>query len=564
MLTYASLLAKYHLGQGVEHINDIIIWGILVFVILLEMVFFYINKKKTPSSIENIEERKRAYETYYNKYIGKWLGAGRKIFNIDTLINKLRKIEPIPSKIFILDDLGISWIIQMVMIYLCVLILIFGCKFPLIILSHRIFTTVLLTLFVYYKYNTYVKYILSLFQDKNQELLLNIFGASIYKNIQFALPQTFFKDSYGTHIQFTLKDYYINSASTPYLVGDDQSHVTTKPLTYIINAGARYLTFDIYEDLITSNNDSLYVPIVRTAHTYSETYNKGIPFIDMIKALANTNPFSQNSEYPLILHLNFYNQDLDTNIIKRGFLNKKSYDSVYLSINKYFKDKLGLLGNNIHGYGGLVTNNSSFCDIPFSLAKGRLLLVSNINPQNNNLSKNLSQYLHGTIFIPVPITKQKNKTTTLKDGLNPDSKLQHFIYTKDLYNANSGMSLKISTYEQDIINYNKTGITIVIPEECLDSNKYNPIHRQYTYNPNILDCMNYGCQVVLMKYQYIGEELENNLQIFNKGSFILKPKNLRELPEKKCSKTLQSHKVSFESKSHHLTGVTEKENEYIF
>ena len=67
--------------------------------------------------------------------------------------------------------------------------------------------------------------------------------------------------------------------------------------------------------------------------------------------------------------------------------------------------------------------------------------------------------------------------------------------------------------------------------------------------------MNYGVQVILINYQYMGQELENYLQIFNKTSFVLKPQLLRELPPKSSIVSKQTTKVSFAPRSAGLLGV---------
>ena len=68
-----------------------------------------------------------------------------------------------------------------------------------------------------------------------------------------------------------------------------------------------------------------------------------------------------------------------------------------------------------------------------------------------------------------------------------------------------------------ITNFNKTGVSIVTPDEdTILTRQYNP-----TYAWNI------GCQFVAINYQNIDNNLDKYVQKFRNHSFILKPANLR-------------------------------------
>lgn len=75
-----------------------------------------------------------------------------------------------------------------------------------------------------------------------------------------------------------------------------------------------------------------------------------------------------------------------------------------------------------------------------------------------------------------------------------------------------------------LINFNKKGLTIVIPHREGDFYSTN-------YNPNT--AFKYGCQFVAMNMQTIDINLDSYITTFKKNSIILKPKKIRSAPKKK-------------------------------
>ena len=164
--------------------------------------------------------------------------------------------------------------------------------------------------------------------------------------------------------------------------------------------------------------------------------------------------------------------------------------------------------------------------------------------------RNIKPYIYGTVNIQLP-SKYINKIEKqFHTQIDPNMRLNH--YTKDQYSEGLTGG-KDATTITNFVDENKTGMRIVIPADCTDQTKN--ILRYNTFNPRVLDCMNYGVQVILINYQYMGQELENYLQIFNKTSFVLKPQLLRELPPKSSIVSKQTTKVSFAPRSAGLLGV---------
>ena len=86
--------------------------------------------------------------------------------------------------------------------------------------------------------------------------------------------------------------------------------------------------------------------------------NKGLNFDDIIKSLAKTKPFTINSSYPLILHLNFWRQDSNGKI-SGGFEYEETYYQILASIKSYFQNINSCLDQTITGYSGTIKNKLS-------------------------------------------------------------------------------------------------------------------------------------------------------------------------------------------------------------
>jgi hypothetical protein len=555
---YPTIIGTHLTSKVLSFINGIIALSIFGFVYLVELYCIYLDRHhQQPNS--NV---KKEYTKYYGNIRGTAI-YGLHTFGEFLTRNMSYKNDQSDNYIIKFINLPVIRYLWKLIISTMMLITMFFKNIVFKVIFNKMALTTFFAIILYLYYRSYIVYNIEIFNGKHPDMLLNLFSSTIYKTDTSNTPSYTFIDKQEVTRDYTLKDYYINAVKTPYIIGDDRSIPTTKSLQYVVNAGARYMTFDIYEDIISTGNigekdyDSQYIPNVRNPYMYNKddgdlSRSRGIPFDEMMKALANTKPFSQNPDYPLILHLNFWNQD-DKNIIRPGFTYKATYNTIYITLTTYFKDKLGLKGSNYHGYGGLSNVEGSFSNIKMSECRGRLLLVSNVNPQNNQLMANISKYLNGTINMPIP---PKFIDKTLKVGLNPDPTFLPHSYTQDLYNSGGISAGKDGTTLTDFIDFNKKGIRLVIPDDCIDPTLTRKILlRQNTYNPHILDCMNTGCQIVLMNFQYMNIDLQNNQQIFDKTSFILKPDILRDDPPKPCTKAIQSTAVSFAPKSVVLKGI---------
>lgn len=395
--------------------------------------------------------------------------------------------------------------------------------------------------------------------EKENDISASISQSTIYMDIKFNDIQSYYYNPYiNSNVNLLLKDYYINSSYKSYLASGTGALPTTQFLKTIIDAGARAIHFDVYEDLLTypedsdekNNFSSNYIPNVRN---FNNKVSDGIPFSDIILALVNTDPFSEttikNSSYPLILYLDFWYQkeeDIGTNKVYKGFrphTSLSTYNAIYNTLTKHFPlKKYFNLGQTSFGSSG-IQSNTGIGDIPFSVVKGKILLISNINiqsPENLNVG-NLSKLLLDVVNIdlgnkPSIIIQNTDNTTEEENSDTPSTKTNEIyspvngeIYSSQLVSM-GGIKGKKGGGIQDFENTTKNSMYIIIPSTSNVINKF--IWKKNLSNPMFLDCFNHGCQMVFMYYQDGFSHMANYLEFFKDQSFIVKPSKLRTISKK--------------------------------
>jgi hypothetical protein len=96
------------------------------------------------------------------------------------------------------------------------------------------------------------------------------------------------------------------------------------------------------------------------------------------------------------------------------------------------------------------------------------------------------------------------------------------------------------THDHDeLINYNRNHITMVVPDVGEDL---------VNQNPQIL--LTYGCQWNLMNYGSLDSMMELYIGNFQQGSVIVKPEHLRYKPKTIKTPVLPDPSVSFQPMSH--------------
>jgi hypothetical protein len=280
---------------------------------------------------------------------------------------------------------------------------------------------------------------------------------------------------------FKLHDYYVASSSYSLFPGADiYDYISDQILPMLIKAGARLVELDIYAD---ENNK----PVVGLKNQKLGTdYAYNTVSLDACCVSIANNAFnsvsSPVSSDPFILSLVFHTDNAN------------------------------------------VLNAAS--EIIKTTCRGRLLDAS-YGFQRKNLANE-------------PVCNLQNKIVIVSGGGNIKG-----THMDELINLSwSTSNLRRMTYTQasqphdpdELINFNRTHITMVVPDIGDDLTNYNP---------QIV--LSYGCQWVMMNYGSLDSMMEMYIGEFQENSFVLKPAPLRPLKPKKYKQpTLPDPNVSFQ------------------
>jgi hypothetical protein len=282
-----------------------------------------------------------------------------------------------------------------------------------------------------------------------------------------------------------LFDYYIKTAYNSCSGGNYKNDfVNICNLKAILKQGVRCLDFEIYSInnmpvVATSTSDNYYV---------KETFNY-VDFgsvMDTIKNYAFSGGTCPNPTDPLLIHLRC------------------------MSNNQEMYSKLA----------GIFKSNND------------LMLGPQYSFENEGI--NLGK---------VPLLSLQNKVILVIDRTNTA-----FLENKDLLEyvnitSNSVFMRKYSYYNvknnpdiNELTEYNKTGMTIVLPD-----NGSSPS------NPSGLVCRGSGCHMIGMRYQLVDNFLMENALFFDEGgyAFVLKPADLRYQPVTVPAPTPQNPNYSY-------------------
>jgi len=270
---------------------------------------------------------------------------------------------------------------------------------------------------------------------------------------------------------YTFKDYYIKSAYNCCSGGNYKNDfVDTCNLKSLLKQGVRGLDFEIF-----SIND---MPVVATSTSDSyyvkETFNF-INFVDVMNILrdyAFSTSTAPNSGDPIIIHLRIKstNQAMYQNFAKL----LENYDSILLS-KDYDSEN----------------NGTNFGNVPIKNLLGKIVIIVD----RSNIS-----------FLECPEFYRFVNMTS-------NSVFMRALHYYDI---------KYTPDMSELIDFNKQNMTIGMPDKGS-----NP------ENPSSLIMREMGCQLLAMRYQKIDVNVEENDIFFEeKGyAFVLKPENLRYIPE---------------------------------
>lgn len=264
-----------------------------------------------------------------------------------------------------------------------------------------------------------------------------------------------------------LRDYYIKTAYSCCCTGNYKNdYVDLCALENCIKQGVRCLDFEIY----SYNNKPVIAASSVNSNSIKETYNY-ISFgkaMDMVANLAFSNSASPNAKDPLLLHFRIMSNNI------------KVYDIMANTLNSSLGERL--LDNN------------------FSYENG-----------GKNLGATPIVDLLGKAIIIVDKSNKLFESTKLDEFVNMASNSMFMRMLR--YNE-----VKFTHDMNELINYNKKNMTIVLPN--LDADNANP-------DPSVTS--NYGCQMNALAFQNFDKHMEYYSLYFDKkgSAFVLKPEHLR-------------------------------------
>lgn len=284
---------------------------------------------------------------------------------------------------------------------------------------------------------------------------------------------------------FLLRDYYIKTAANCCNPGNlDNAYVDLCALQNAIKQGYRCLDFAVF-----SINDK---PVIASSGSASfkvkESYNS-IPFAEAMLAVNNyafSSATCPNFSDPLIVYLRI----------------KSNNDRILAPMANAITENLGshLLGQ---GYGSEY-NGRNLGSLPLSVFKNKAIII--VDKSNG-------------IFEESPLDELVNMASNTP-----------FMRSMTFENV------KTSHDTQELTNFNKKNMSIVIPDEKLGLN-----------NPSAALCMQYGCQLIGMYPQLKNDNLDFYNDKFNSAgsAFVLKEKRLRYTPTTVTVPTPPSKELSY-------------------
>ena len=293
--------------------------------------------------------------------------------------------------------------------------------------------------------------------------------------------------------QFLLRDYYVKTAYNCCSTGNfSNDYVSTCALQNAIKMGCRCLDFEVYgykgQPIIsTSLSDDKCI---------KETYNS-VPFDEAMSTIA-TNAFSTNSTVcpnpndPLLLLFRIKTNDVEV------------LNSMAESISSNLKDRL--MPEYNHEYGG-----KNICAEPMIKFAGKVIVVVEAIP-----------------LLYQPGAEKMYEVTNLTSNA--------FLRILKVFDVLNSPDIT------ELTTFNKQYMTIVIPDDSMSVNNYDPMP------PSLA-----GCQAMAMSFQLLRD---GNLDVYNdwfqagpsKSAFLLKPADLMFKPQTIPVPKPQNPALSFASR----------------
>ena len=240
-------------------------------------------------------------------------------------------------------------------------------------------------------------------------------------------------------------------------------YVSSEILRAVLIGGARFIDLDIYGHA-TENG---IIPVVKSTVGNRRPLNH-TSFESCLKVIAEEAFKRANDSDPLFLHINFVEFDLE--LIDRV---------AYLLVNTFPSNVF--LDNTYH-----YKNSSKLGEQPFCNFFNKIILIVTGKTKNTQIDELIN--LH-----------------TTHDNIMGEKSIQVLGWNDAKYPED----------EVELIHYNRTGFTIVKPNE-------------FSMNVNPQKAWSYGCQFVLMNYTNLGNLMNLHDLFFKTGSLIIKSVNLQK------------------------------------
>lgn len=360
---------------------------------------------------------------------------------------------------------------------------------------------VLVIIFLIWVLSLYVRGKLRLKESNNQRMVED------YK--QLGGTQIGGITSSNANHKFLLRDYYVASSYNSCCGGNvEGDFVDLVPLRTVIGQGARVLDFEVYsrdgEPVVAAGSG----PNTNGKYCLKGTYNH-ISFkkaMSYVKMLAFNGRQCPNPDDPLFLSFRIKTNSRNiypimANEISRNF-SGKFLGPAYSHNGKYNK-----------------SGNAIIANIPILGLKQKVIIMIQ-DPTNNYRETDFEEYVN--------ISGKGNDGQGLPFAT--------FYKNIDI----------VQTYDsKSLIEENKKFLGITMPDfSKITTNSPAPIHHSY------------GCQMVMMNYSLLDQNMMYYLKFFNKkgAAFRLKPDHLRYFEKKIAPPKKQDPKLSYGPKQSQMLG----------
>ena len=279
--------------------------------------------------------------------------------------------------------------------------------------------------------------------------------------------------------ELRLGDMYVSSAYNASHSGYQMYDYTSKKIVLsVLQSGARYLEFNVFNSTF---GDKAY-PVVSMGYKQGEwkMMISDTPLESIFEIIAD-NAFKVNDKVEGVFNPDdpiFIGLNLNTNS------NLSCLNLIAFLITKYFRDRL--LPNDYS-----FQNSDGIADIKIAELMGKVVFFASDGFQGSGLEEIVNYSWDNT-------------------DNNPNHSMQRIHYSK--LNEPGFDELKL-------IEYNKTGLTIVVPHDEGDF-----------YNTNYIPtkALELGCQFIAMEFQYIDSNMDMYITKFKEKSLILKDETLQK------------------------------------